>query len=154
MSCLICCCACALYMFHRGRVGNVFSIPLYVLTCKVIENKATDFELKRTQVLASASVCLPLYSRPPCGRGAQRTTERPTDWMSGRGRDGRPARRERTPPREAPRLRSGKTQRSTHWTHSSVGTSKRLVVCMIYGSSPAKQQQQQKKNNLILNFFT
>ena len=41
MSCLICCCACALYMFHRGRVGNVFSIPLYVLTCKVIDNKAT-----------------------------------------------------------------------------------------------------------------
>src|SRR4029434_7077755 len=40
MSCLICC-ACALYMFHRGRVGNVFSIPLYVLTCKVIDNKAT-----------------------------------------------------------------------------------------------------------------
>ena len=32
---------CALYMFHRGRVGNVFSIPLYVLTCKVIDNKAT-----------------------------------------------------------------------------------------------------------------
>ena len=41
MSCLICCCACALYMFHRGRVGNIFSIPLYVLTCKVIDNKAT-----------------------------------------------------------------------------------------------------------------
>ena len=40
MSCLICC-ACALYMFHRGRVGNVLSIPLYVLTCKVIDNKAT-----------------------------------------------------------------------------------------------------------------
>lgn len=36
-------------MFHRGRVGNVLSIPLYVLTCKVIDNKATltltfDFE--------------------------------------------------------------------------------------------------------------
>lgn len=38
--CLICC-ACALYMFHRRRVGNVLSIPLYVLTCKVIDNKAT-----------------------------------------------------------------------------------------------------------------
>ena len=33
--------ACALYMFHRGRVGNVLSIPLYFLTCKVIDNKAT-----------------------------------------------------------------------------------------------------------------
>ena len=40
-ACLICCCACALYMFHRGRVGNVLSIPLYVLTCKVIDNEAT-----------------------------------------------------------------------------------------------------------------
>src|SRR4029434_8788199 len=40
MSCLICC-AYALYMFHRGRVGNVLSIPLYVLTCEVIDNKAT-----------------------------------------------------------------------------------------------------------------
>src|SRR4029434_9233531 len=41
MSCLICCCACALYMFHCGRVGNVFINSLYVLTCKVIDNKAT-----------------------------------------------------------------------------------------------------------------
>src|SRR4029434_4721245 len=40
MSCLICC-ACALYMFHRGRVGNVLSIPLYALTCEEIDNKAT-----------------------------------------------------------------------------------------------------------------
>ena len=35
------------YMFHRGRVGNVLSIPLYVLTCKEIDNKATltfDFD--------------------------------------------------------------------------------------------------------------
>ena len=29
------------YMFHRGRVGNVLSIPLYVLTCEEIDNKAT-----------------------------------------------------------------------------------------------------------------
>ncbi|TNN51007.1 Sodium-driven chloride bicarbonate exchanger [Liparis tanakae] len=28
-------------MFHRGRVGNVLSIPLYVLTCEEIDNKAT-----------------------------------------------------------------------------------------------------------------
>jgi len=29
------------YLFHRGRVGNVLSIPLYVLTCEEIDNKAT-----------------------------------------------------------------------------------------------------------------
>jgi len=29
------------YMCHRGRVGNVLSIPLYVLTCEEIDNKAT-----------------------------------------------------------------------------------------------------------------
>ena len=37
------------YMFHPGRVGNVLSIPLYVLTCEEIDNKATltfDFDLK------------------------------------------------------------------------------------------------------------
>ena len=41
MSCLICCCACALYMFHRGRVGNVFIDSFVCLTCKEIDNKAT-----------------------------------------------------------------------------------------------------------------
>ena len=38
MSCRICC-ACALYMFHRRRVGNVLSIPLYVLTCEELTIK-------------------------------------------------------------------------------------------------------------------
>ena len=47
MSCLICCCACALYMFHRGRVGNVFIDSFVCLTFKEIDNKATltfDFD--------------------------------------------------------------------------------------------------------------
>ena len=49
MSCLICCCACALICFTVGEWETVLSIPLYVLTCKVIDNKATltltfDFE--------------------------------------------------------------------------------------------------------------
>ena len=41
MSCLICCCACALICFTVGEWETFFSIPLYVLTCKVIDNKAT-----------------------------------------------------------------------------------------------------------------
>ena len=38
---LICCCACALICFTVGEWETFFSIPLYVLTCKVIDNKAT-----------------------------------------------------------------------------------------------------------------
>ena len=30
-----------LFMFHWGRVGNVISIPFYILTCEEIDNKAT-----------------------------------------------------------------------------------------------------------------
>src|SRR4029434_4962484 len=35
------CCACALICFTVGEWETFFSIPLYVLTCKVIDNKAT-----------------------------------------------------------------------------------------------------------------
>ena len=51
MSCLICCCACALICFTVGEWETFFSIPLYVLTCKVIDNKATltfDFQHSTT----------------------------------------------------------------------------------------------------------
>src|SRR4029434_3396762 len=41
MSCLIYCCACALICFTVEEWETFFSIPLYVLTCKVIDNKAT-----------------------------------------------------------------------------------------------------------------
>src|SRR4029434_10910932 len=52
MSCLICCCACALICFTVGEWETFFSIPLYVLTCKVIDNKATltfDFDFLKSK---------------------------------------------------------------------------------------------------------
>ena len=61
MSCLICCCACALICFTVGEWETFFSIPLYVLTCKVIDNKALTLILSTGEPWEYEGVTAPVH---------------------------------------------------------------------------------------------